>query len=232
MKIPPVDFNKLNNIIAQTSDVVCDETCQKDRTTNKLRKKYDNAVHNADTAPHQVDVAFKKYITFSQGETSYNETIARQIRQNAEEMKKTALQSFQNSINATKKTIHSYNIIHTNYNNVKNLHTRLVKKNNKTELLLRNKTSDSLVNDRKSYYDNQQLDNLKWYASILRFVYGCITLGFIMSFVFLYVKNNVFNKDILIWSITLVIFPFISMPLYNRILQLLSSLKNLSKINV
>lgn len=223
--MPPFDFNKINNFIAKASDnALCDAACQKDRTSNKLRQKYNDAVRNADTAPHNVDIAFKKYITFSQGELAYNKAISQQIRQKAEEMKKHALQSFQNSVNAIKDSIQSYNIIHTNYNNVQNLHNRLVKKNNKAELLLKNKTSTSLINDRKSYYNNQQLDSLKMYATILQFVYGCITLGFIMLFVFLYVKHKVFSKDILIWFAILVVFPFISVPLYNCVLQLLQVL--------
>jgi len=215
--------------MAEASDsALCDADCQKNRTANKLRQTYNDAVQTADTAPHQVDIAFKKYITFSQGEHAYNETVAQQIRKTADENKKNTLESFQNSINAIKKLIKSYSIIYRNYNNVKNLHTRMVKKNYETELRLKNKTSDSLVNDRKSYYDDQQLNNLKWYATILQFLYGCISLGFILLFILSYVKNGVFRKDAIIWSAVLIIFPFISMYLYNFILKILKYINAVS----
>jgi hypothetical protein len=58
------------------------------------------------------------------------------------------------------------NVYQTNYMNVqnaKNLYNSMIKKNNNFDITAKNTLYDISTNDRKSYYEDQELNDLRWW---------------------------------------------------------------------
>jgi hypothetical protein len=71
-----IDMNKFNTLISQASDaVLCNSECKKQRETDKLKQNYLNSQTNLASGPNQVQVAEKNYVTFTQGESGYNDLL-------------------------------------------------------------------------------------------------------------------------------------------------------------
>ena len=50
-----------------------------------------------------------------------------------------------------------------NVQNAKNLYNSMIKKNNKFDITAKNTLYDISTNDRKSYYEDQELNDLRWW---------------------------------------------------------------------
>jgi hypothetical protein len=233
MEVADYNFDKINSFIAQASDsALCDSNCQKQRVSDKLQQRYLDATANMESAPQQVESAFKKYVTFSRGSDAYKAELLKRVTDKARATQQAALDVFADSVSSVEQSIQSYQMVFTNYNHVRELHTRLAAKNKQTRAKLKTVNSNSLVNDRKTYYEDQQLDTLKMYGTFLTYLYGLITLGFVVWFILGFVKTREMHKDLLAWSIVLIIYPFISMRLYTFFWRILTAIYNIIPKNV
>lgn len=174
------NFNNFNSFLSQASQTItCGTECQKQKKAKQLKEDYLNSQTNLDTAENQLQVAQKNYVTFTQGVPAYNNLLDQELTQKTE----TITTDFQNNFDAEKDSIEtsiqSYSALYMNLQNVYDLFNYYKKEN--TELLkrLKNETSDNLTNGRKTYYEDQGIDNLKfWYYYILLTIYVIFTICF------------------------------------------------------
>ena len=200
--------NQLNALIEQSSQaIMCGPECQQKKNTQDLQQKYIDAQTNMKTAPIQLEEAKKNYYLFSEGQNAYNNLLEKELKIKAEKISKLILEKFLEEIHHAKILNFYYNSDIINSKNTIELYENYLKQNKTTEILIRDSKGDMLTNDRKSYYEIQEYDNLlKWNNIFLYFYYFCVVI-FIVGLVFLPNQFTIVQK--VGFSIIFVIYPFI-----------------------
>lgn len=208
-----IDVNKFNDFLNNANNVLsCDSTCQEQKKKNQLKKKYLEAKTNLITAPNQVETTYKNYLTYTKGDTAYNEYQEKQLQEKAEMVITTFKSNFNDGIQNAKSSYDTYNGLLLNFAHIVELYTKLVKENKILTLEVKNKTSDVLTNDRKTYYEDQTIDNLAFYHNIIMILYIICLIVFAVSiFVFPSTSSKGTLLGILVFFI---IYPFICVRIF------------------
>ena len=204
------DMNtKLNNLILQASQTIsCDSTCQKEKTQEDLKKKYLDAQMNEASASNQVQTAKKNYVTFTEGTSGYNNVLESDLTLKATTITDLFQTNFNNEVDNITSNIETLNGLLINYNNVVDLYNSYKIENKHLNIKFKNNTSDVLTNERKTYYQEQGLQNLNFYYYVLLVIYIVIVIIFL---IFIFIFPSSFNWKILAAIfVGFVILPFIS----------------------
>ena len=225
-------MHKFNNLIRKASDaVICDSACQHARKSEELKQIYINSQANLASAPTQVYNAQKNYITFADGQPTYNKIHKEELQQQAENMSDTFSTKFKEEANITNIQIDSYDVLLLNFKNVFELFRKYKKENVELLLELKNETNDVLTNERKTFYEDQQIDGLKYfYYNILIGIYIICVICF-AAFSLLYPSQNSFKTRLFI-LIALIALPFVSSWILGHIIYLIYSIYELLPKNV
>jgi len=204
------DMNtKLNNLILQASQTIsCDSTCQKEKTQEDLKKKYLDAQMNEASASNQVQTAKKNYVTFTEGTSGYNNVLESDLTLKATTITDLFQTNFNTEVDNITSNIETLNGLLINYNNVVDLYNSYKIENKHLNIKFKNNTSDVLTNERKTYYQEQGLQNLNFYYYVLLVIYIVIVIIFL---IFIFIFPSSFNWKILAAIfVGFVILPFIS----------------------
>lgn len=181
------DINKFNTFIQQASQTIaCGPQCQQNKTSEQLKQKYLNSQTNLASADYQVHMAQKNYVTFTKGELAYNELQDEQLKEKAHLITKAFKTNFDNEIQNLKINIGTYNGLLVNLKNVFELYEKYKRENKELFHELKDDTSDILTNSRKTFYQDQGIQNLDfYYYYILIIIYGVLIICFVL-FSFIY----------------------------------------------
>jgi hypothetical protein len=221
------DMSKFNDFVNNANAALsCDADCQAGRNQDDLKQKYLAAKTNLLTAPAQVQTTFKNYLTYSQGEDAYNQYNETELENKAKEIVKTFKTTFQEKLQDIKLLLGTYEGLLLNFTNIVDLYSKLLKENKMLALEVKNKSSDVLTNDRKTYYEDQSVENLYFYYFIMIILYIIILIVFAVS-IFIFPSDTP-RKTHIIMLAFLIIYPFIStwlllfvIRIYNRIIGVL-----------
>jgi hypothetical protein len=204
------DMNKFNVLISQASDaVLCNSECKKQRETDKLKQQYLNAQTNLASAPNQLQVAQKNYVTFTEGPSGYNDLLDSQLQEKAQKISNTFTEYFDSDSKEITSQIETYEGLLINFKNVAELYLNYKKENVQLIKDLKNETNDVLTNERKTYYEDQKIDGLKgFYYYILLGIYIICLIGFII-FSLMYPSQTSFMGK-LVSIISFILLPFLS----------------------
>jgi hypothetical protein len=226
------DMNKFNTLISQASDaVMCNSECRKQREADKLKQNYLNSQTNLASASNQVQVAEKKYVTFTQGQLAYNDLLDNQLQEKAEQISDKFTEHFTNDSTEIKRHIETYQGLLLNFKNVAELYLKYKKENIQLIKDLKDETNDVLTNERKTYYEDQKIDGLKsFYYYILLGIYIICLIGFIV-FSLMYPSQT--NWKIKLASfIGFILLPFFSTWILGKIIYLIYTAYELLPKNV
>jgi hypothetical protein len=205
-----LNLNKFNSLINQASNaIMCDSNCQKQKQAEKLKQKFQSAQENLATASGQLQVAERNYVTITQGDDAYSNLQDQQLEEKAQKVVD-QVNTLINSASATITTeINTYNGLLLNFKNVVELHHKYLKENIELQKDLKDEIDDVSKNDRKTYYENQEIDNLKlYYYYFFMTIYVICIICFVV-FGFIYPSQTTLLKRLFIF-IGLVILPSIS----------------------
>jgi hypothetical protein len=218
------NLNNLNDLINQANQIIsCGPSCTQNQTTNQLKQNYLDAESNMVSAPQKFIAAQKEYITYTKGESGYNEFIDKELETKAEAIANTYQSKFDSEIENIEDKIKTYNGLLINHNNLVDLYKKYKKDNNKYEQMLKNKSSDILTNDRKTYYEDQGILTLKTYYFILISIYTLIVIVFLLS-IFL-VKSSVKLSIRFLILILLILYPFICYGFFHLLYKSYNNIK-------
>jgi|688.fasta_scaffold546241_2 hypothetical protein len=224
--------HKFNSFISQASDaIMCNSDCQNKREAEKLKQTYLDSQSNLVFAPGKFEVAEKNYITFTEGTPAYDEVIDNRLNEEAEKITDVFIENFNNSSQNISSQIETYNSLILNYKNVLELYLKYKVENIELAKQLKDETNDILTNDRKTYYEDQQIDSLKYfYFYFLLSVYVvCVICYLIFSFVYPSQTKFIIRFGIFV---CLVLLPFFSSMILSTIIELLHVAYNLLPKNV
>ena len=220
-------MSNFNALVNQASDsIMCNSDCQQQRESDTLKKKLLTAETKIISAPSELQVAQKDYVTFTQGESAYNEMQETELKNRAKLIADETTTTFNEEAHKIKTQVDIYNGLFLNFANVVDLYKKYKRENAELLIELKDETNDVLTNERKTYYEDQQIDSLKFY-----YYYFLVTIYiiFVMSFgIFslLYPSQSTTTTKIGIF-ILLIALPFISTFILGVIIYLIYELYNL-----
>lgn len=201
---------KVNKLIDQATDaVLCNSQCQWEREAAALEQLYLTAETTIETAPMQLFESRKNYMVFTEGQNEYNQYMIDLLTAKAEKTTTEFTKRFDGETKELESFNYTYNALVINFKNVVDLYIKYKKENIELKKQLKEDVNDIVTNDRKTFYEDQQLDSLKnYYFYLLLLMYLVCVLFFII--LFLTYPSNYNWKITLGVLICLIILPFIS----------------------
>lgn len=226
------DINKFNTMVNQATDaILCNADCRKQRQSDLLEQKLTEAKVNLQTAPQQYQVAEKNYVTFTQGTGAYNELRDKKLQEAADKIATAFLENFNEDLSLVNSQINTYEGLLINYRNVLDLFKKYATENAKLKKELKEEANDVLTNERKTFYEDQNIGSLKnVYFYFLLVIYIIFTISFgIFSFTFPSQKSMV--TRILTFAFLLML-PFFSTWILGMFIALCYAIYNMLPKNV
>ena len=217
----PVPSDHFNNLLEQArSAVTCDSDCQHRKKAQELKDKYLAAKARVSSGPSDADVAEKKYLLFTQGQSGYNEHLDNTLNAKADKISEMFLEKFKDDAKNVSSGMLTYHSLFINYTNVLDLYKKYKEENIILEKNVKNDSSDILTNERKTFYEDQGVDSLNLYYYIMSIVYIITLVGFVIAIFFSPSAFSIMAKVGIL--VGLIILPFIS----SRIVSLIVGAAN------
>ena len=215
-----LDSNTLN--LFNQDGSVCDANCQKQQTLTQLQNTLENAKANLTNAPSEYQTAKKNYLTQLNGSNAYNKSLEGDLTIKVDKIATTLQNNFDNSCQDANTLLSNYQGTYVNLTNVMELLKKYIEENKLLINEIKNTSSDVITNDRRTYYEDQGLNNLKRYYKWMKYIY------FFMAFVYLIIvffyPNPMTNKSKIIIFILIIIYPFIINPIFRFLFKLLNKI--------
>lgn len=226
------NLNKFDTLMTQASDaILCNSECKQQKQTENLKQNYLNAQTNLASATNQIKTAQKNYITFTQGTSAYNELFDKQLQEKAQLIAQNFTKNFNEETIKINSKIDTYNGLIINFKNIFDLFRKY--KNENIELLkeLKEETNDVLTNERKTYYQDQNIDKLKFYYYYLFLIIYVICVLCFVAFSLIYVSHTNWKLNLGL-LVVFIVLPFFSTWILALIISLLYKLYELLPNNV
>jgi hypothetical protein len=227
-----LNLNNFNSFLNQaTQSLMCNSECQKEKKIEKLKQDYLRAQVNLVSAPNQLEIAEKNYVTFQEGELKYNEMVDAKLEKKAEIISEKFKQIFDDDVEKIKTQLETYNGLLINFKNVVELYINYKKENIDLFKQLKDDTNDVLINERKTYYEDQEVEKLEYYYYYLLIAIYYICAFCFIIFSFIYPSQTHWKIQIGIF-IFLLVLPFISTWILGTIIYILYTIFNMLPKNV
>tara|TARA_B110000114_G_scaffold184244_1_gene227442 strand:- start:310 stop:1101 length:792 start_codon:yes stop_codon:yes gene_type:complete len=220
-------INNFNEMIDHaTKRILCDSKCQRVKKIKQLKDMYLESKQLTVTAPDRERTAFKRYYEFLYGAKKFNEVTVEKFTKEADHRASLYSEKFSEEVKNIEKDITYIHTISKNYNNLMDYEKKLIRDNEQLMKLTKTTSADIITNDRKSYYENQGVDQLHFYNKMLQFAYVVILCAFVVSIFAIPTDTNKTKQFAILF--VLVLYPFFcmhiarfAMNLYNRISKML-----------
>jgi hypothetical protein len=173
LKKQQISTEKLNALLEKSANAItCGPDCQREKIKEELKKKYQDAKTNLQTAPIQLENSKKNYYVFAEGRPFYDEMLEKELKKKADIMGKMIADNFRDEIINAKTMNTYYNTQLINSDHTKELYAVYLEKNKVIQDGIKNHHADVLTNDRKTYYETEALEELKnWHTFFWYFYY-------------------------------------------------------------
>lgn len=215
------DLDKFNSFIqAASQQVACGTECQRQKKIQQLKDNYLNAEANLKLSRPQYDIAKKEYYSYIDGQSGYNEMIESELSDKADQIAEKFNDKFNKKINNIKSLLQTYNGLLINFRNVLDLFKKYKKNNIFLAKKIKNNSNDILTNERKTYYEDQNIDSLNSvYYYVLLVIYIITVICFVI-FSLIYPSQTSWKIKLLLFIVFLAL-PFISTFVLGKIIELI-----------
>jgi hypothetical protein len=208
----------------------CDSQCLFRKTAAELKIKCIKAKKYESVDEVKAMTACKKYFVYAHGEPAWDKYVDKRLHTKVEKI----IAEFMHKIKAETKLIHesidSYEASFNNKENIKQLYELISKQNIAFKKTIKSDHYDILTSDRKTVYEDQSIDQLKFGYYIILFCYVIVLIVFLLA-IFLYPTSmqNSIKFGILV---LLVILPFLSTYILSLVIYMLYNLYDVLPKNV
>ena len=226
------NVEKYNTMLTQLNNLIsCGADCQYENEANRLKGLYEESIINADSASSQIEASRQAYLTYTEGESGAQEYITDEKGKMANGISQEYTKVFEETSGKIKSLVTKNQGILDNFKNVVDLYLKYKEENMKMERGLKNTTSDMLTNERKTFYQDQQSEILKfyYYYVILTIYIICIICFGIFSLIF---PSQTDWKIRFASFIALILLPFVSTWLLGIIVYIIYGIYNMLPKNV
>jgi len=226
------NIGKFNSFIqAASQQISCGSECQKQKKAEELKNKYLNAEANLSLAEPQYQISKKEYYSYVNGENSYNQMLEEEESSRADKITEKINDKTTTTINNINSLLQTYDGLLINFRNVLDLFRQYKKENRFLEQKLKDESNDVLMNNRKTYYEDQNISSLNSiYYYILLIIYIIVVICFIV-FSLIY-PSPISLKLKLLLLVVFIALPFISTFILGKIIEFIYWIFNLLPKNV
>ena len=176
-------------------------------------------------SPNNVFVTRQNYIVFDQGQPAYDELIDSELLQRAQQLSSYYQTNFTDESQNIIFNTNTYSGLLLNLKNIFDLFLKYKEENIKLFKQLKDDTNDVLTNDRKTYYQDQGIDNLKFYYHYFFLLIYIITILAYIIYNFMYPSQISILLRILFLAL-MVLLPFISTWILGKIISIIYDIYN------
>ena len=178
--------NDTNEILTQFLDntaemLSCGPKCQNTKQSNALLKKYQDAQTALFRSPDDLESTAKNYYTFSKGEEYAQNFEEEKLRKVADQIANEYLAVFDDIANTSQTMATFYKSNETNLKNTKMLENEYDEQHKTAERNYYDTKNEATTSDRKSYYEDQEIQNLGWWNNLYYYLYLIILVTFFIS---------------------------------------------------
>lgn len=172
----------LTGFIEQAGKILtCGPECQQIKDNNEALKAYQKAQLSLFDGPLELEDTSKTYYTLTQGEDKAQEFSEARLKDLANQIGNTYLEVFDDIVETSKSLSNLYESNLINFSNSKTLSVNVEKQNQDQTTLLTETQGKASTSDRKTFYENQELENLKYWYRIYYYIYILIVVTFLIS---------------------------------------------------
>ena len=220
------NLDKFNSMIDQATEAIsCGPDCQNQQTSEQLKQTYLNAQTNLATAPNNVFVSRKNYIVYDEGQPAYDELINTELSEQAQTLSSYYQTNFTDEIQNINFNIDTYSGLLINLINVFDLYLKYKKDNTEMLKQLKDETNDILTNDRKTYYQDEGINNLNlYYHYFFLLIYIIVVLCYVV-YNFMYTSQlSIIVRGIIF--VLMLLLPFFSTWILEKIVSFIYGVYN------
>ena len=220
------NLDKFNSMIDKaTAAIACDSECQREQKSEQLEQAYLNAESNLATAPNNLYVSRQNYVVFEKGQPAYDEMIDSELLKQAQSLSSYYQTNFNDESQNINFNINTYSGLLLNLKNIFDLFLKYKEENIKLFKQLKDETNDVLTNDRKTYYQDQGIDNLKFYYHYFFLLIYIIAILAYIVYNFMYTSPFSILVRIVI-LVVMILLPFISTWILGKIIGIIYDIYN------
>lgn len=196
-----------NRIIQQAQDfLACGTDCQRAKKEQELLRNYQTAQMGLFNGTDNLESTSKNYYTFAKGDSGYNDFNKGKLRDVANQIATKYSTMFNEIVNNSQVLNNVYQSDFINVNHAKELHQSLVQKNKDLDTRLKDILNDISTSDRKTYYEDQELDDLHWWYKIYLAIYIILLITFVISSFFVPTEMTKYKRIAVVVFLALYIF--------------------------
>lgn len=200
--------DQINQLIQQSTDALtCGPNCQKTRKSDSLRQDYMNAQANVETAPYKLHEAEKKYYIYTEGTVGYNAVILKESTKKANQLTTSITNAFQSDVDSAKSLTETYNSLYITYQNTFELYEKYLRENSELQYQINEINTDTITNDRKTYYEGQGYTKLQSWYSLFKWIYIFLLVVYFIGIFLAGGKYSFLSKFGIL--ILLILYPFL-----------------------
>ena len=220
------NLDKFNSMIDQATQAIsCGPDCQNQQTSEQLKQDYLNAQTNLATAPNNVYVSRKNFVVYNEGQPAYDELINTELSEQAQSLSSYYQTNFNSESQNINFNIYTYSWLLINLINIFDLYLKYKKDNTEMLKQLKDETNDILTNDRKTYYQDEGINNLNlYYHYFFLLIYIIVVLCYIV-YNFMYTSQlSILVRGIIF--VLMILLPFFSTWILEKIVAFVHDVYN------
>jgi hypothetical protein len=198
-------FKTLSSLLEKSADTLaCGPDCQHDKKQQRLKQKFLDAKTNVQTAPDQLKENRKNYYVFSKGEGYYDDYQEKNLEKKARRLAHDIKTNLDEELKKC-DTLNAYLLAGMiNMEHVDALYASFLEKNVVARKQVRGTKGAILTNQRKTYYENEEISHLKkWYNVFFYLYYIFLFFYAVCSF------TTLLNAKYFVMLTALASFPFV-----------------------
>jgi hypothetical protein len=209
--------NKINSLVQQINgQLQCGPECQKLQKSERLRELYQQAMINVENAPNKLINAEKNYYVETQGLDYYNDIMTEKYVIDVQSDSDNRIKEHKGKILDLKSTSANYSNSVKYHERMEEFLIKLTEEGDELKKKIEKLKATTLTNDRKTYYEDQQITSVSSWIKIINYLYWIV---FIVLCVKLFVVNKNFEKSTFVLLFLLAITPKFLIPLIILVLK-------------
>ena len=220
----------LNELIKKANQQTsCGSDCQKKKKIEDLKSKYESVKVNLSQGPENLAESRKNYFVYAFGD-KYNDDFNEKLyTKEANDKVNTMKKQHSKDVGEITSLINDYESTYIYKGNMGDLSDKYKNENNTLKKEIDNNEKTKATNDRKVYYENQQIEDIQYYKSLLKLVYWVTLVLYTIIFLYDGFYKNI-KMDVML--ILFYIYPHVIDEIVSRIFYIIAYLKRYIPKNV
>ena len=167
--IPKNRLNKLLKIVEEK--LTCDRDCERRKKIEEYKRSWDESREEYEKLPDEISYYERKYYELDRGEVYYRDHIKKRYTDAIQEYKEMEVKKLYNVKNELDTLLTDYNTLSIYSNRIEKQYAESLNKNKALKRKIDNKEKKRATDERKVYYENEDLKTLKIYKYYLYLIY-------------------------------------------------------------